>query len=282
MELWNRIKYKTTYSVDFDSDKLVEACIKAIQEDLKVSSVKIEVTKAKTKIVEEGISSTKKNTEFFEVQEKVDLPDILTYLQNETNLTRKTIANLLVKCGKLDLFKINPSRFMQEIALIIKRTLSNFIVDGIKYEKIDGEEYAVQEIFKNEELFGYLKDNIIESSRSVYNYVKYDSDVEKGFAESLENDDNVKVYAKLPSNFKVDTPIGSYNPDWAILIEKNGEEKLYFVVETKGTNQIALLKDSEKGKIRCAKEHFKALNTEVEAVQASSYDEFIEDEVYSG
>lgn len=281
IELWNRIKYKTTYSVDFDSDKLVEACIKAIKEDLKVSSVKIEVTKAKTKIVEEGISSTKRNTEFFEIQEKVDLPDILTYLQNETNLTRKTIANLLVKCGKLDLFKVNPSRFMQEVALIIKRTLSNFIVDGIKYEKIDGEEYAVQEIFKNEELFGYLKDNIIESSRSVYNYVKYDSDVEKSFAESLENDDNVKVYAKLPNNFKIDTPIGSYNPDWAILIEKNGEEKLYFVVETKGTNQIALLKDSEKGKIRCAKEHFKALNTEVEAVQASSYDEFIEDEVYS-
>lgn len=280
MELWNRIKYKTTYSVDFDSDKLVEACIKAIQEDLKVSSVKIEVTKAKTKIAEEGITSSKRNTQFVEVQEKVDLPDILTYLQNETNLTRKTIANLLVKCGKLDLFKLNPSRFMQEVALIIKRTLSNFIVDGIKYEKIDGEEYAVQEIFKNEELFGYLKDNIIESSRSVYNYVKYDSDVEKSFAESLENDDNVKVYAKLPSNFKVDTPIGSYNPDWAILIEKNGEEKLYFVVETKGTNQIALLKDSEKGKIRCAKKHFKVLNTEVEAVQASSYDEFIEDEVY--
>lgn len=257
MELWNRIKYKTTYSVDFDSDKLVEACIKAIQEDLKVGSVKIEVTKAKTKIAEEGISSTKRSKEFFEVKEKVDLPDILTYLQNETNLTRKTIANLLVKCGKLDLFKVNPSKFMQEVALIIKRTLSNFIVDGIKYEKIDGEEYAVQEIFKNQELFGYLKDNIIESSRSVYNYVKYDSDVEKSFAESLENDDNVKVYAKLPSNFKVDTPIGSYNPDWAILIEKNGEEKLYFVVETKGTNQIALLKDSEKGKIRCAKSTLK-------------------------
>lgn len=281
MELWNRIKYKTTYSVDFDSDKLVEACIKAIQEDLKVGSVKIEVTKAKTKIAEEGISSTKRSKEFFEVKEKVDLPDILTYLQNETNLTRKTIANLLVKCGKLDLFKVNPSKFMQEVALIIKRTLSNFIVDGIKYEKIDGEEYAVQEIFKNQELFGYLKDNIIESSRSVYNYVKYDSDVEKSFAESLENDDNVKVYAKLPSNFKVDTPIGSYNPDWAILIEKNGEEKLYFVVETKGTNQIALLKDSEKGKIRCAKKHFKALNTDVEAVQASSYEKFVEEEVYS-
>lgn len=281
MELWNRIKYKTTYSVEFDSDKFVEACIKAIQEDLKVGSVKIEVTKAKTKIAEEGISSIKRSTEFFEVKEKVDLPDILTYLQNETNLTRKTIANLLVRCGKLDLFKANPSKFMQEVALIIKRTLSNFIVDGIKYKKIDGEEYAVQEIFKNEELFGYIKDNIIESSRSVYNYVKYDSDVEKSFAESLENDDNVKVYAKLPSNFKVDTPIGSYNPDWAILIEKNGEEKLYFVVETKGTNQIALLKDSEKGKIRCAKKHFKALNTDVEAVQASSYEKFVEEEVYS-
>ena len=170
---------------------------------------------------------------------------------------------------------------MQEVAIIIKRTLSTFIVDGIKYEKIGDEEYAVQEVFKDDELYGYLTEDIIPSEKSIYNYIKYDSNVEKSFAEKLEDNENVKVYAKLPSSFKIDTPIGKYNPDWAILIEKNGEEKLYFVVETKGTNQIALLKDSEKGKIRCAKEHFKALNTDIEAVQASSYDEFIEDEVYS-
>lgn len=281
LDLWNRIKYKTTYSVNFDSEKLIEECVKSIQEDLKVNSSTIQVTKAATKIAEEGVSAKEKTRDFVEIREKVALPDILTYLQNETNLTRKTISNILVSCGKLEDFKKNPSKFMQEVAIIIKRTLSTFIVDGIKYEKIGDEEYAVQEVFKDDELYGYLTEDIIPSEKSIYNYIKYDSNVEKSFAEKLEDNENVKVYAKLPSSFKIDTPIGKYNPDWAILIEKNGEEKLYFVVETKGTNQIALLKDSEKGKIRCAKEHFKALNTDIEAVQASSYDEFIEDEVYS-
>lgn len=231
-DLWNRIKYKTTYSVDFNSEKLVEECVKSIQEELKVGSSKIEVIKAQTKIAEEGISAKEKN------------------------------RNL--------------------VAIVIKRTLSTFIVDGIKYEKIGNEEYAVQEVFKNEELYGYLTEDIIPSQRSIYNYIKYDSNVEKSFAEKLEENESVKVYAKLPSNFKIDTPIGKYNPDWVILIEKDGEEKLYFVVETKGTDQIALLKDAEKAKIRCAKKHFKALNTGITAVQASSFEGFVEDNVYKG
>lgn len=281
-DLWNRIKYKTTYSVDFDSEKLIDECIKSIQEDLKVGSSKIEVIKAQTKIAEEGVSAKEKDRNLVAIKEKVDLPDILTYLQNETNLTRKTIANILVKSARLESFKMNPSKFMQEVAIIIKRTLSTFIIDGIKYEKIGDEEYAVQEVFKNDELYGYLTEDIIPSERSIYNYIKYDSNVEKSFAEKLEENESVKVYAKLPIDFKIDTPIGKYNPDWAILIEKDGEEKLYFVVETKGTDQIALLKDAEKAKIRCAKKHFKALNTDITAVQASSFEGFVEDNVYKG
>ena len=281
IDLWNRIKYKTTYSVDFDSNELINACVKALQEDLKVSSVKIEVIKVQTKIAEEGITAKEKDKNLFAIKERAALPDILTYLQNETNLTRRTIANILVKSGQLNRFKMNPSKFMQEAAAIIKRTLNTFIVDGIKYEKIGDEEYAVQEVFKDEELYGYLTEDIIPSSRSIYNYVKYDSNVEKSFAEKLEDNDSVKVYAKLPSNFKIDTPIGQYNPDWAILIEKDGEEKLYFVVETKGTDQIALLKDSEKAKIRCAKKHFKTLNTGIKTVQESTFEGFIEHSVYN-
>ena len=279
--LWNRIKYKTTYSVDFNSEKLINECVKAMQEDLRVGGSKIEVIKAKTKIAEEGVTAKEKDRNLVSINEKVDLPDILTYLQNQTNLTRKTLANILIKSGKLESFKMNPSKFMQEATLIIKRTLNNFIVDGIKYEKIGNEEYAVQEIFKNEELYGYLTEDIIDSKRSIYNYVKYDSKVEKSFAEKLEENEGVKVYAKLPSNFKIDTPIGKYNPDWAILIEKDGEEKLYFVVETKGTDQIALLKDSEKAKIRCGKKHFEALNTNVGVAQASSFEGFVSDYVYN-
>ncbi|WP_252242745.1 DEAD/DEAH box helicase family protein [Clostridium sp. ZS2] len=280
-DLWNRIKYKTTYSVDFDSEKLIDKCVKAIKEDLRVGGSKIEVTKAATKIAEEGVTAKEKDRNLVSINEKVDLPDILTYLQNQTNLTRRTLANILIKSDKLESFKMNPSKFMQEATIIIKRTLNNFIVDGIKYEKIGNEEYAVQEIFKNDELYGYLTEDIIPSERSIYNYVKYDSNVEKSFAEKLEDNESVKVYAKLPSNFKIDTPIGKYNPDWAILIEKDGEEKLYFVVETKGTDQIALLKDEEQAKIRCGKKHFEALNTNVGVAQASSFDGFVDKYVYS-
>ncbi|MPQ43161.1 type III restriction-modification system endonuclease [Clostridium tarantellae] len=281
IDLWERIKYKTTYSVDFDSEELINNCIKAMDYDLNVSSSKIEVVKAQTKIDVSGVKGKEKDRVLFDVDEKVILPDILTYLQNETNLTRKTLANLLIRSEKLDLFKKNPSKFMQEVAFIIKRTLKGLIVDGIKYEKIGDEEYAVQEVFKDEELYGYLSKDIIESNRSVYNYVKYDSDIECGFAEKLENNDKIKVYAKLPREFKVDTPIGPYNPDWAILLEKDGEEKLYFVVETKGTNKLSLLRDDEKGKIKCGKKHFAALHTEVEAVQAKTFEEFVEDYVYN-
>lgn len=280
-ELWNRIKYKTTYSVDFDSNKLVNECIKSIKEDIKVGRVKIEVVKAEAKIAEEGVIAKEKDRTLININEKVELPDILTYLQNETNLTRKTLVDILIGSGKLDLFKMNPSKFMQEISRVIKRTLNSFIVDGIKYEKIGDEEYTVQEVFKNEELYGYLTDNIVESRRSIYNYVKYDSNVEKSFAEKLEDNDSVKVYAKLPSNFKIDTPIGKYNPDWAILIEKGGEQKLYFVVETKGTDQLSLLKDSEKAKIKCGKKHFSALNTDVGVAQANSFEGFVEEYVYN-
>lgn len=281
-ELWNRIKYKTTYSVDFDSQQLIKECVKVIKEDLKVGRSKVEITKAKAALAhEDGVTIKEKSTSFSEINEHNDLPDILTYLQNETNLTRRTIADILVQSGRLEDFKKNPSKFMQEVGLIIKNTLNSFIIDGIKYEKIGNQEYAVQEIFKNEELYGYLTEDIVESKRSIYNYVKYDSNIEKSFAEELEDNDNVKVYAKLPSNFKIDTPIGKYNPDWAILIEKDGEEKLYFVVETKGTDQLSLLKDSEKNKIRCGKAHFKALGTNVGVAQAKTFDGFLQDHVYN-
>jgi type III restriction enzyme len=280
MELWDRIKYKTTYSVDFDSDKLIKECVKSISEDLKVGRSKIEVVKAETKIAIEGVSAKETDRSLININEEVQLPDILTYLQNETNLTRRTIAKILIKSGKLDAFKMNPSKFMQEVALNIKRKLSDFIVDGIKYEKIGEEEYAVQEIFKDEELYGYLTEDIFESERSVYNYVKYDSGIERSFAEKLEENQSVKVYAKLPSNFKIDTPIGKYNPDWAILIEKDGVERLYFVVETKGTDQLSLLKYTEKDKIKCGIKHFEALHTDVGVAQASSFNGFVADYVY--
>jgi type III restriction enzyme len=133
------------------------------------------------------------------------------------------------------------------------------LVDGIKYQRIGDDAYYAQELFNQEELTGYLK-NMMPATKAVYEHVVFDSGgVEKGFAEDLEKNEAVKVYAKLPGWFKVPTPLGTYNPDWAVLVEVDGAEKLYFVVETKGSLFAEDLRDKESAKIRCGEAHFQAL-----------------------
>ncbi len=136
------------------------------------------------------------------------------------------------------------------------------LVDGIKYQRIGDEAYYAQELFNQEELTGYLK-KMLPANKAVYEYVVYDSDgVEKGFAEDLERNDAVKVYAKLPRWFRIPTPLGTYNPDWAVLVEVEGAEKLYFVVETKSSLFDEDLRDKESAKIKCGKAHFEALSVD--------------------
>jgi type III restriction enzyme len=133
------------------------------------------------------------------------------------------------------------------------------LVDGIKYQRVGDDCYYAQELFEREELTGYLK-NCLPSQKSVYEMVVFDSEgVEKSFAEELERNKAVKVYAKLPGWFRIPTPLGTYNPDWAVLVEQDGEERLYFVVETKGSLFADDISGLENAKIKCGEEHFKAL-----------------------
>ena len=164
---------------------------------------------------------------------------------------------------------------MEDTAKIISSELRLLVVDGIKYTKLGDSEYYAQELFDSEELTGYLERNMIESHRSVYNYVVYDSENERGFAESFEHNESVKVYAKLPDWFKISTPLGSYNPDWALVIEDNGQNKLYFVVETKGNILDEALRPTEKAKIKCGTRHFEALGETAKFVKADNYEKFI-------
>lgn len=269
-ELWNRIKHKTTYRVKFDEAALIEACAKEIRDHLIVGRSKVRITKVKVGIDKGGIETevVDENTALNDVSDFV-LPDIVTYLQNETNLTRRAIVEILTKCGKLQQFKNNPQKFIEQAMSMIQRTMRQFVVDGIKYEKIGDDIYYAQEIFEEQELAGYLNQNLVESTRGVYDYVLYDSDVEKNFAISFENNADVKLYAKLPNFFKIDTPLGSYNPDWAVLIEKDDEEKLYFVVESKGSLFTDDLRPTEQAKIDCGAAHFKALDSHVNFIKAT-------------
>ena len=193
--LWDKIKHKTTYSVDFDSDKLLKTSVQNLQQNLMINSSKLIYSKAKVNVSLSGVNATETlHTTVLATDTKENLPDIITYLQNRTNLTRRTIVDILIKSNTLHLFKKNPQAYMEDTAKAIVSVMKTLIVDGIKYTKLGESEYYAQELFDTEELTGYLERNMVESKKSVYNYVVYDSEVEKSFAESFEENENVKVF----------------------------------------------------------------------------------------
>lgn len=280
-ELWNKIKFKTTYRVDFDTEDLIEKCAKKIEDELTVGKIKYLYSKAKNKITKVGVEIDEDTIkEQYSDCEVIDykLPDIITYLQNETNLMRKDIVDILIKSKKLESFKNNPQKFIDKALDIIKRTMSLSIVDGIKYEKIGDDFYYAQECFEENELYGYLSSNMYKNreNKSIYDYTVYDSDIEMKFATSFNKNDDVKLFTKLPSWFKINTPLGSYNPDWAVLIEKDNEERLYFVVESKGSDSSDDLRAVENAKIKCGKKHFNAISSSAKFIQAKNYESFSE------
>ncbi|HBS26436.1 MAG TPA: type III restriction endonuclease subunit R, partial [Gammaproteobacteria bacterium] len=274
-ELWDRIKYKTTFRVNFDVEALATKCAEEIKANLQVGKARFIYRKAKAEIDRGGVQ-TNVVMESASVYESraFELPDLITYLQNETNLTRRTIVKIINDSGRLQSFKNNPQKFIEQVSTIIQHQMRLFVVDGIKYHKIGEDHFYAQELFSDNELFGYLQKNMVESQKSVFDHVVYDSDVELEFATAFERSDDIKLYVKLPDWFKIDTPLGTYNPDWAVLIEVDGKEKLYFVVETKSTLFTDALRPTEKAKISCGKEHFKALGNDVKFAVTNAFEDF--------
>ena len=281
-DLWDRIKYQTTYRVDFNENDLVNECAKNINYEVSVGKIKYVYSKALNKITKVGVEIDEEtlikdkhiDSEIIDYK----LPDIVTYIQNETNLTRRNIVDILIKSEKLNDFKNNPQKFIDKVIEIIKKTMNTFIVDGIKYQKLGNDYYYAQESFLNEELSGYLTKNMYQNKndKSPFEYTVYDSDIEKKFAEDFDKNPDVKLFTKLPNWFKINTPLGTYNPDWAVLIEKDNSEKLYFVVESKGADLGLDIKTTESSKIKCGKKHFEALDSSVELIQSSNYQNFME------
>ncbi|MEZ9124848.1 type III restriction-modification system endonuclease [Vibrio cyclitrophicus] len=284
--LWDRIKYKTTYRVNFSVGELVQKCIKEIRASVAVASAKFEYKKVKVAVTEAELETFDEESKIqYYRNRNFQLPDVVTYLESNTNLTRKTVVEILLGLGdKLEAFKNNPQRFIELASEVIRKQMRLAIVDGISYHRIGDEEYYAQELFQEEELTGYLK-NMVEANKSVYDYIICDSDTEFEFAEKLEESTDVKLYAKLPAWFKIDTPLGSYNPDWAVLIDKEDGmgDQLYFVVETKSSIFSDDLRASEQAKIDCGIAHFealsqdkngKALDNPAKFVKADSYNTF--------
>lgn len=260
--LWDRVKHKTTYRVHFDNADLISKCVKALQEAPAVTRTRLVFRKADLVIGKGGVETKETASSGpIAINEKdIELPDVVTDLQDRTQLTRRSIVRILCESGRLSDFARNPQEFIEIAAEAINRCKRLALVDGIKYQRLGDTAYYAQERFHEEELTGYLKQTL-ETKKSVYERVVYDSaGVERSFAQQMEQNEAVKVYAKLPGWFKVPTPLGSYNPDWAVLVQREGEaERLYFVVETKGSLFAQDLRVLEGAKIACGKRHFEAL-----------------------
>jgi type III restriction enzyme len=259
--LWDRIKHKTTYRVQFDNEKLVDACIRAVRDAPAIAKTRLQWRKADIAIGKAGVDAAEREGATTVVLDEADveLPDLLTDLQDRTQLTRRSIQRILMGSGRLNDFKRNPQAFIEVTGDAINRCKRLALVDGIKYQRLGEEHYYAQELFEKEELTGYLK-NLLDSNKGVYEQVIYDSDTERTFGDQLEKNTAVKVYAKLPGWFTVPTPLGTYNPDWAVLVERDGAERLYFVVETKSSLYKDDLREKERAKIECGRAHFKALS----------------------
>ena len=258
--LWNRIRHKTTYRVAFDNQQLLDKCAKALRDAPPIPRTRLQWRKADISIGQAGVEATETigSATVTLDEPDIELPDVLTELQDRTQLTRRSIYRILSESRRLNDFKRNPQQFIELAAQAVNHCKRQALVDGIKYQRLGDQFYYAQELFEQQELTGYLK-NMRDAEKSVFEKVIYESGTEARFADELEKNTAVKVYAKLPGWFTVPTPLGSYNPDWAVLIDSEAGERLYFVVETKATTLFGDLRGLEYAKIECGKKHFEAL-----------------------
>lgn len=266
--LWNKIKHRTTYQVEYSTAKLITNCIDSIKKMEKIEPVTVSYKEAQIDVELKGLTVQETKANYHKIKFTGDLPDIIAYLQKQTELTRKTLVEIIQGSGRIAEFIVNPQKFMDEVSSIINRELHKLMIDGIKYEKltVGHTEWSMQ-LFREDELKDYFE-QCIGASKSVFDRVIYDSEIERKFAEDLDKREDIKLFVKLPSWFKVETPIGTYNPDWAIV--KQEDHTIYLVRETKGTKNQAQLRNSENDKKYCGNRHFEALGVDFALVTSAS------------
>ncbi|MFL1731447.1 restriction endonuclease [Moraxella oculi] len=271
LQIWERIRQKTKYRVAFDSDELIKLASQALNKMPTIAKPKIEIKKARLiQNSETGVQTKEVYSEYQYLDKKIAIPDILKALQNKTGLTRQTLVEILKQSGRIDEIKNNPQRFIEIVAEIINNELYDLMKNGIYYQKLD--EVYEQNLFETYQIYtNQYTFDVNKMDKTIYNGVlDLDSITEHQFATDCENyDEQVDFYFKLPKKFKIPTPIGNYNPDWAVVINKNGEQ-VYFIAETKNTGDKSIqdgvvvdkLKWEERFKIACAKRFFE-INDEV-------------------
>ena len=269
--LWNRISPKSMYVVDFDTDELVARAIVALNERLDVPKIFFKVETGVMDEIQskdallEGEAFSKSKSESYDASKRIQVNSSVKYdlvgkLVDGTRLTRKTIVQILTGINKVvfDQFKNNPEEFIIKATGLINDEKATAIIQHITYNILD-DSYGT-DIFTEPTIKGKLGANAMKAQRHLYDFIVYDSEKERSFAAELDINTSVAVYVKLPSGFYISTPVGHYNPDWAIAFYEGTVKHIYFVAETKGSMQSMQLRGIEEAKIHCAREHFKAIS----------------------
>ena len=270
--LWSRINSKSVYVVDFDTQELIQKTIQSLDKDLRVSKIyfrvesgSMEEVKSKESLLE-GSSFSKKKSETYSQDKQVRANSAVKYdlvgkLVEETSLTRKAVIAILtgIQPVVFNQFRENPEEFIIKASSLINDQKAAAIIQHITYHVLD-DRYDT-DVFTEPTLKGRLGTNAMKADKHLYDHVLYDSTNERDFAKDLDVDSHVAVYVKLPDGFYISTPVGRYNPDWAIAFYEGTMKHIYFVAETKGSMRSMQLRDIEKAKIHCAREHFRAIST---------------------
>ena len=269
-ELWKRINSKSVYVVDFDTDELIKNCIASLNKDLHVARVYFEVESGAMQRIQskEQLQQGDAFTKDRRTQEQTRILtntstkyDLIGKIVSETGLTRAAVVKILkgLESPIFGQLRNNPEEFIVKTSSIIKDQMATLIIERITYHKL--EEAYDTSVFTEPTLKGKLGVNAIAVENSVFDYVLYDSIIEHDFAKELDASAEVAVYVKLPSGFYINTPVGKYNPDWAISFFEGAVKHIYFIAETKGSMQTMQLTDLAKNKAHCAREHFRAISS---------------------
>ncbi len=260
-ELWGRINARTRYSVEYTTDALVAKASEYVGKMDAITAPSIHIRRAALELSDKGVGSRALG----EGREKAGeapapMPDMIGYLQRETQLTRQTLVHILQRSGRLGDALTNPQAFLDKSVRAIKRARQEMMVSGIKYERLEGKDACWDMLlFEEKEIEGFAS-KMVDTDKSIYDAIVLDSENERKFADAFKTREDVEFYLKLPAWFKIETPLGTYNPDWALVLRRNaGDRQVYFVRETKSSSRQFDLRDTEEMKIWCGRAHFNAL-----------------------
>jgi type III restriction enzyme len=273
-EFWRTISQRTTYRVALNRDEVIKESVNRIKSDQPIQPLRVQVTRAGLKLVRGGTKTSETASRSAALSGSYQLPDIITELQEATSLTRKTLVDILVASNKLGEFISNPNDFIAMVKRNLQNVLAAAVVEGLQYEKIGGYVYELRELQKDgmeeRDLFIDRLYEVKNKQKTDFNFIQIDSDgvdaPERQFAELLDSREDVKIFMKLPDKFKIDTPVGNYNPDWAIIKQVDGQDHIYMIRETKSTRDELKLRPIEKAKIDAATKHFAAIGIKADTV----------------